>query len=297
MSRRSIVLGLVLIAIVSSATRARAGGDAFAAYVASLSGGKPTAHLGRCTVLVTPDGRIHRPCAMTVADLVGAASGVTLTVTRSTSAQMPNSQFSEREAVVVARAGKKVIATFDVVEIVGDFGPDDVGDAPVAVMWARQITDKAALAAAKTGTLPTPPAIADYRPAAPADDKWTQDLGDAQNGYDWVHTSAAGMSPADLADEIKDGAVVLGSAPGQRYVGKRGAKTVGGWKMTFEQQGGRDLSGEAWVSIAVTHMIGTVPGKSPVTIPYVTMIVNTQFLSGGGAPAPRTSLVKFAIAQ
>ncbi len=299
MSRRSVLVGLVLVAIASSASRARAGGDGFTAHVAALASAKPSGHLGACSVLVTPDGRVHRPCALTLADLVGPATGVTLTVTRNKTAALPRSQFSAREAVVVARAGKQVIATFDVVEVFAFGNPDAAdGDAPVAVMWARQITDKAAIAAAKAGALPPPPAIADYRPAAPTDPSaWTQDIGDAQSGYDGVQMTAGGLSRDGLASKIREGAIVLGSAPGQRYVGKSGAKTVGGWKTTFAPQGGVDLSGEAWVSIAVTHVVGTLPGKPPIAIPYVAMIVNTQFMTGGGSPAPQTSLVKFAIAQ
>ena len=100
---------------------------------------------------------------MALADLVGTASGVTLKVTRNKLADLYASQYMFRDATVEARAGKKLLATFRVVEISGFGNPDSPtgGWDPIAVHWIRLVTDKDATARAKAGTLPTPPAIAD----------------------------------------------------------------------------------------------------------------------------------------
>jgi len=307
--RKTIVTSVLVMAALLAPRDAFAGGgvedDELLPFVASLAAGTATAtdgHLAGCGVLVTPDGRVHRPCALTLADLVGTTAGVTLKVTRNKIADLPHSQYGFREAVVEARVGAKVLATFDVVEIFGIFGnPDSPNSrAPVAVMWSRQITDKAATAAARAGKLPAPPPIADFAPPPPEkDEDWDQDVGDAQNGYDWVKQSVqeATHYQRGLAGQVKGGTIVLGSAPKQKFIGKAGARAIARWKVDLTQEGGVDTSGEAWVSVAVTHLVGTTGGKTPTTIPYVVMVVNTQFLSGGGAPAPQLSLVKFAIAQ
>lgn len=300
MNQRHTVLAALLLATITAAgSAASARADGFTDFVGAVAAGKPSGHLATCDVLVTPDGRVHRPCALALTDLVPDATGVTLVVKRNKTAALVHSQYNAREAVVEARQGKKVIATFDVVEVFGYGNPDAPdSDAPEAVMWSRQITDKAATAAARAGTLPTPPAIADYKPAAPKDEStWTQDVTDAQSGFDWVRQSVAGATDyrAILADNVKSGAVVLGSGPGQRYAGKAGAKTVAGWKIALAQEGGVDTSGTGWLSVAVTHMVGTTTGKTASKITYVVMVVNTQFMTGGGSPAPQLSLVKFAI--
>ena len=133
-----VLIAMVVAVVVGlGASPAAAGKDAFVRFVADLaaSSDAAAAWFADCDVLLTPGGQVRRPCALTMADLAGGAAGATLKVTSNKVAHLYASQYLAREATVEARVGRKLVATFRVVEISGFGNPDNPtgGWAPLAV--------------------------------------------------------------------------------------------------------------------------------------------------------------------
>lgn len=298
----------LILALLGGATSARAESwvprDTLTPFVAALSATAASQHLGKCRVLVTPDGRVHRPCRLTLADLVGPARGVALKVTRSKVESLGSGPFRLRTAGVEASSAGRTVATFDVVEVINPMldsaHPDP--EAPVAVMWSRAIDDRAAAAAARAGTLPTPAAIADYTPPEMRGERAPLDSEDPQ-AFTSIQDTVRGAEhfQQELSDGLEQDAVLLGSAAGQRWKGRRDAKAVAAWKTDLTQAGGIDISGGQLMAVAVSHFVGKTagpgPGEQPATLTYVALVVKTLFMLPGGSFAPRLALVKLAIAQ
>ncbi len=274
---RSLILISLLVALPALARA-----DEFTKFVASLpeSGAAMTGgHLASCKTLVTPDGRIRHQGSLSRKDLVGATA-VTLAVTSNKTEAIPSSQYSWRYATVEARAGKKVVATFGVVEVFGAMGNPDAPfpDAPIAAMWSRLITDHEA-AKAKL----SPPAIADYAQPRPKNSDDDQNESDAQEVRDSV-------ALAVRADHFLAGKpIVIGSGPGEVKVDPRR------WTITLTRDGGIDVTGEGWLGVAVTHFIGKPKSGPPIA--YTAMAVETMHLTGGGSPVAELSLVAFGVPQ
>jgi len=289
---------LVIALLVAGSSLAHAAPDPFKKFVASLESGTPDATwLGNCQVLVTPSGQLRRPCSLALADLVGAQAGIKLRVTRNRVEHFPQSMLEYREALVEARAGGKLVATFHVLEIRGCCGNPDAPDAghPRAVHWSQLAADKDVTAAARAGTLVTPPAVKDVIARSTQTGQGKSD--DEALFEDLARIKGSAKYQQDLAAVTSDGAVVFGSGPGERYTGKPGQRTISRWKLDLEQQGGVDVSGGNMIGVAVTRFVATTRDKAPVSIPYVAFVVYTQFLTGGGSMGTRPALVKFAVAR
>ena len=289
---------LAIAVIVAWSSLAHAAPDPFKKFVASLESGTPDATwLGSCQVLVTPSGQLRRPCTLALTDLVGSQAGIKLVVTRNRRQDFPQSTMGYREALVEARAGSKLVATFHVLEIEHCCGNPDAPDAghPRAVHWSQLAADKDVTAAARAGTLVTPPAVKD---AIARSTQTGQSKSDDEALFeDLARLKGSAKYQQDLAAVTSDGAVVFGSGPGQRYTGKPGQRTISRWKLDLEQQGGVDVTGGNMIGVAVTKFVATTREKAPVSIPYVAFVVYTQFLTGGGSMGSRPALVKFAVAR
>ena len=281
---------LVLAICLAIAAPAHAAND-FPTFVSGLAAGKPpAAWLASCQTLVTPDGRVHRPCAIALTHLVSDTKGVTLAIASNKTASYPQSNLEYREAVVEARSGKKVVATFRVLEIAYCCGNPDAPSGPLAIHWAQLVTDKEVTAAAKAGKLAEPPAVATYM----------QKHGDGDDAmlFDaMTQTVAFGLTTEALASAAEDGTIVLGSTRGERYTGKSGAAAIKGWKLAMTWDGGADTSGGNRIAVSVTHVLTKTTTKPEVVVPYVVLVVVVQAMTGGGGMSTKPALVEFAVAR
>lgn len=256
-------------------------------------------YLAECLTLVWEDGSVRDPCRLELKDLVGDHPGpVTLKVSRQASHAFPRSSYSWREAEVTARAGKKVIATWRVIELVSYGGPPDAPTRPVAVHWSRPVKDKDALARAGTrpalpaitGRLKAPPGLAGARPTARED--WESMARDIQS-----ELAREGDLKTAIASWLDDGAVVLGSAPGERLAGAKGRAAVKKWKLALVVERGADIAGVGGsLGWGVVRVTGTTAGPKPVRITYTLFLVRTGLLTGGGGWGAQTGLVAFSVA-
>jgi hypothetical protein len=284
-----------LVVVIVLALCAPASADDFTQFVSDLST-NPTAsakRLAACDLLVTPNGTVRRPCTLALADLAGSEAGVTLKASKATFHAFPRNVYGWQDATVEVRAGKKLIATFHVVEVGSNDNPN--GDFTVfAASWSRLVADKDALAMAKAGTLGKPPSIGDALPKAAADQ------GDRDNGIDQVRQAlpATGDLKPAIGDWLAGGAVVFGSGPDQKLTGKSGAATWKSWKLDMVRHGGLSLGGAQFAAWGVTQLVGTTKDKSPVAITYLAFVVFTQHMTpGGGALVAEPALVAFSIPQ
>lgn len=286
-----LVVAFVVLAAASVAHAANTNG--FEKYVSDLATAPAQAAkrlTAACEMVVTPGGAVRRPCKLELADLVGTAQGVTLTAKNVKRQSFDRSMLEWIEADVEARANKKVVATFHVIELGGQGNPDNPNDGwgVSAQMWSRLVADKDAAAHAVA-----PAAIADSITPLPKGTS-AQDAADREQV---VHTMKQVLTQGGLKDALEmfaaDGAIVIGSAPGQRYTGKSGASAIHGWKMTMTQKGGIAIGGGSFVAFAVTDVVG----KAATEVPYVAFVVYIQRLTGGGSPAPFPALVMFAVPQ
>ena len=296
---RSVVAALLLLVLVAvRPSPVAAGKDGFDDFVAVVGGraAAGTRWLAGCNLLITPAGEVRRPCNLALVDLVTDPTGVTLEVTRNEVADLHHSQYQARDATVEARAGGKVVATFRVVEISGLGNPDSPtgGWDPIAVHWMQLVTDKQARARAKAGTLRTPPALADAVVVPTGDD---QNASDSERLVDDLER-ALRTEPAlrdRLAEWLADGVIVFGSAPGQKLTGKKGARTVRGWKLDLVQRGGTVRWADDMLGVAITDIVGATRGKVRTTFTYRSMVVFTQGLTDAGSLISGPRLVTFAL--
>jgi len=292
------ILACALVGL-SATTSLAAAEDDFDEFVADLNAGSAAAatYLRDCEALVTPGGEVRQPCSLTMADLVGARTGVRLVVTRNTSQFFPRSQLEWREADVEARVGKKLIATFHVVEVGSSGGnPDALPGWLTASHWSRVIPDKDAQALARPGKLRPPPAVpARFPPDLRGSDQAAQDRAAA---VDTVRTSLGGT--ADLKDDVADwvgrGALVFGSGAKQRYAGAKGAAAIRRWKLTLVPEGGVAVAGGAAVLWSVSHMVATPATKAAAPLTYVVFSVFVSRMTDGGSFVTEPALVTFSIA-
>jgi hypothetical protein len=300
MNRATLALAAFALTTALAPRAAHADKDAFDAYVADLSAhpDHATAWLGSCAVLLAPSGEVRRPCKLALADLVGATPGVTLAVTRNKVAPLHDSQYSFRDATVEARAGRKVLASFRVIEVSGFGNPDSPsgGWAPIAVHWIRTIKDKDAFALAAAGKLALAPAIADAAQTPTGDDQGASDARSLADDLDQALRGEAGLR-ATMASWLDDGATLVGTAPGQTLTGKKGGKAMRGWKLDLAQRGGMVRWAGGMLGVAVTHVVGTTTGKTRATFTYPTMVIFTQGLTNAGSLVSGPRLVTFAVAQ
>lgn len=299
-------MGTVLraLAIVLAATTAASARDTngFEKYVADLAAAPAEAvkRLAGCDLLVTPGGAVRQPCKLELADLVGATTGKVVLAAKNVKRQsFPRSMLEWIEADVEARAAGKLVATFHVIEVGGQGNPDAPNDGwfVAAQAWSRPIADKDVLALAAAGSLHAP-AISDAVSPLP---KGTaeQDVNDREIVVSTMKQvlSQSGLGAA-LEAFAEGGAIVIGSAPHQRYTGKSGAKAVHAWKLALAQKGGIAVGGGSMVAFAATTVIGTTHDKGKaIDVPYVAFAVYIQRMTGGGSLAPFPALVQFAVPQ
>jgi hypothetical protein len=296
---RNLLLACCLVAAAASTAAAK---DDFDQFVADLAA-KPdaaNARLKDCQTLVSPAGQVRTPCSLTLADLAGTQTGVTLVVKQNKHTHFPKSQMEYRDALVEVRAGKKTVATYRVLEVLGMGGPSGVSGV-FAAHWVHLMTDKDAAAAAKAGTLVAPPAIkntvlAEPKPDAPYD----QDDNDKRQAFDTLQNALTNDSDlkAAMAGWVEYGAIAWGSAPKQRYAGKSGGKTIGKWKLTFKPSGSVAVEGDGWVLWGATTVVATPTAAGATPITYVVFAVFTSGLTeGGGSFYTSPALLSFAIAQ
>jgi hypothetical protein len=285
----------IAFTVVALATRtAAAAPDPLAAYLGDLAKDPKAAaaHLKHCDLLVTPGGEARTPCALTLKDLVGDATGVTLVATRTKSDQIDKSSIEYVEADVEARAAGKVVATFHVLEV-GTMGGDDAFS-PSAVHWARTISDKDAVAHAKAGQLTAAPALADKVVPPPPDT-----TSDHDEAVSMIRDLFKGTD--DLKSELSYVAgvgVVFGSAPGQRYTGKSGGKQIKGWKLGLVPRPGATIAGGDLVIYGVGHVVATTKDKPAATITYVAFVVGSMhMIAESGDHVWEPKIISFAVPQ
>lgn len=284
---------LTLAFVLVAALAAPAAADDFTDYVGHVASDPAAAatYLDGCQALVTPRGEVRRPCKLAIADLVGAQAGVTLTPRNEQFTRTRGDNFTVVDADVDAKAGGKVIATFHVVEVEG---PDakDTHEQVLAMHWSRLAADKDTTAAARAHKLREAPTIADGAIAPPAgmDDQVTYN--DATS--EALDLIKGGSLEQVIGDVFVHDGVVVGSAPGQRLSGKRGARTWAGWKLSLTQEDGTQVGGLPGAVWAVTKV--TVVGKDKVAVPYVALIVFKVEPTEGGVEDLAIA-AQFAIAQ
>lgn len=287
---------LALGVVVATTTSAFAK-DEFDAYVADLAAGKASKHFEACQLLVTPGGQVRQPCTLARADLVGDPKA-TLTVKKNTNRFFPHSQIVWREAEVEARGGGKLLATFRVIEIAGSGGPGMM-DGIYAAHWARLTPDKEAAALALAKALPTPIAVDNELP--PDKEGSTQDEVDRrqafETAYDWLVGDDDKFRDT-IGYAVERGAIVFGSAAGQRYAGKSGVKAINGWKITLAAGKKAALGGNGWVLAGATTIVATPADKKAAPITYVLFTAFGSGLTvGGGSFVTEPALISFAVAR
>jgi hypothetical protein len=296
---RNLLLACVLVAATATTAAAK---DDFDQFVADLVA-KPdaaTARLKDCQTLVSPAGQVRTPCSLTLADLAGTQTGVTLAVKQNKHTHFPKSQMEYRDALVEVRAGKKTVATYRVLEVLGMGGPSGVSGV-VAAHWVRLIADKDAAAAAKAGTLVAPPAIKDtVLPEPKPGAAYDQDANDKFQAFDTLRDRITNDNDfkAQIAGWVEYGAIAWGSGPKQRYAGKSAAKTIEKWKLTLTPSRSVTIEGTGWVLWGVNTVVAqpTAAGAKPIT--YVLFVVFTSGLTpGGGSFTTDPALLSFAVPQ
>jgi hypothetical protein len=284
-----------VVAVVACAIAAPAHAQSFEKFVANLSASPEAAakHLADCELLIAPNGDVRRPCKLAFADL--AKPGTTLAVKAVKRSHFPHSMLFYVEADVEVRDGKRLIATYHVVEIGG--GPGAGGDEHVEVQhWNRRIGDADALALAKAGKLLAAPAVPEV--TVTPKDLHDQALGDRDSGLESLGQWLTGDLKSNLADALEQEAIVIGTAPNERLVGKSGAKTLRAWKTDLRIWGLRISGGRHNVVWAVTQIKSTTKDKAEISIIYDAFVVWVQRMTpGGGALANSPAIVQFSIPQ
>jgi len=281
-------ISIALFVAVSAAT-AHAGG--FEKYVSDLGTAPAQAakRLESCQLLVTPNGSVRQPCKLEVGDLTDAAGAVTLAARNVKKQSFPKSMLEWTEADVDVRAGGKLAATYHVIEITTAMDAQH----PQAQVWTRPIADKDAAAKAARGAI-AEPHISEATAPGPKDSP-EQEQDDREELLRSLRQAVTGDKLGDVFSSFAEqGAIVIGSAPGQRYTGKTGAKTIKAWKLDLAQKGGVALGGNSMVAFAATTIVGKT---KDATIPYVAFVVYIQRMTGGGSLASFPALVQFAVPQ
>ncbi|MBL0217080.1 MAG: hypothetical protein IPQ07_24795 [Myxococcales bacterium] len=292
---------LIAAAIVLTSSTAFAK-DEFDAFVATLAAGKDTtSYFSGCELLVTPAGTVRQPCSLSLADITGGDAAVKLTVKNNKKRMYPMSQMEWREAEVEARKGKQLVATFRVIEIGGLGGnPDGSTDGwVVATHWSKLISDKEVKARALAKTLPAVPAINDKIFTLPHPQESEQAKIDREQAIGSLRSTLGRGDGTDftpwLAELVSGPFVVFGSAPGQRYTGRAGKKSISGWKLALAPSGTSAAGGSGWVLAAATTMVATPADKSP-PITYVVFAAAISGLTpGGGSFHTEPALIQFAV--
>lgn len=275
--------------------------DAFDAFVGDLGAGKETKnYFSGCELLVTPAGAVRQPCTLALADLTGGDAGVTLVVKKNKKQWYPKSQLEWREAEVLARKGKQLVATFRVIEVGSLGGPDgSAGGWVVATHWSKLISDKEVKARANAKTLPAVPPIQDRVFTLPRADDSEQAKTDRAQAIETLRSDLRVGAKDDftpsLADLVRGPFVVFGSASGQRYSGASGKKAIAGWKLALAPGGTAAAGGSGWVLAAVTSMVGTPADKSPPITYVVFAVAYSGLTPGGGSFYTQPALIQFAI--
>lgn len=283
---------LVFLAVLAPGRTADAKPDAFTSFVASVGRDAPDASwLADCQALVTPAAEIRRPCKLTLADLGG--KGVKLVVTRNTVSDFRRSMLEYREAIVEARSNGRVVATYHVLEVGASGGNPDKPSGPMAVHWSRLVPDKQVAAAAVNDKWPAPPTVRDVTPASSRPGTASED---DRSLYDDLGRVAT-LDRDKVRDSIEAGGVAFGSAPGQRYAGKVGARAVAGWKLQLVPSGGIHRAGGNRIGVAITKITAIVDDARPYEIPYLGFFVFTQRTTGGGSVGSELALSKFAVVR
>jgi hypothetical protein len=285
-------LSILVLALVVPAT-ARAGEADVRAYVADLAAApaKADAVAARCRLVVLPAGMLRKLApAIRVKDLLGDdRSSVELVATKVTRGDIASTGMNEWfDAEVEARAGKKVVARLRLVGLGGAVPPDFDRYEIRLAHWSRPITDKQAR---KLAPIAVPPIADEIAPApAPGDDaEYRELLGFVETGGDRVASLLVdGITAHDM--------VVFGSAPRERYQGKRGAAAIKGWKMKLAATGGayRTHAGEYCVASQFT---GTTTTRPALTIPFVGVLCYRFQISDGGSHVTVPAFASFAVPQ
>ncbi len=290
-----LAAALVLVLALARTTEAKPAPDPFEQYLTDLVSDPKAAaaYLANCDLALLPSGEARTPCSVSLADLVGAQTGVTLTAKNVKESEIPLSTIETLDADVDAKAGGKTLASFHVVAVGSSF--NEAGAfTPYGVHWARMMSDKDAIAKAKAKQLRAPEIkdIVVPMPKGSAD----QDVQDRDEGVRELKQFLAQDDLKGGLAGVTDGGAVFGSAPGQRYVGKRAGKQIAGWKLGLVQKGGVTATGGAMVVFAATDVVGTLPDKTTIT--YAAMVVaSMHMIPESGDHVWEVKVVSFAVPQ
>ena len=286
---------VVALAVTAAARTAAAAPDPFKQYLSDLVSNPKaaSAYLAHCDLALVPSGEVRTPCSLTINDLVGAQTGVTLVAKRVKDDNLSKSTVEYIDADVDAKAGGKVIASFHVLEVSG-FAPD--GFTPVAVHWTRTMPDKDATAKAKAKQL-RDPAIKDVTVPMP---KGTdeQAVNDYQEGVSEAKQWLSGDDVTGALPDVANEGLVFGSAAGQRYSGKSAARSLKGWKIALAQHGEYAITGSDLYVVVATELVGTSKDKDKVATPYAALLVmSMQMIEGSGDHVWYPRIISFAVPQ
>ena len=221
-----------------------------------------------------------------------------LTVKTNKKRWYPKSQMEWREAEIEARKGKRLVATFRVIEV-GRLGNPDgtAGGWMLAAHWSKLIADKELKARALAKTLPPVPAIADTVFTLPVAKESDQDRTDRAQAIETLRSQLAtdGDFKPDLVALVDGPFVVFGSAPGQRYAGAAGRKAVMAWKLALAPTRTSAAGGSGWVLAAATTMVATTNDKSPAITYVVFAAAFSSLTPEGGSFYTQPALIQFAV--
>lgn len=282
---------VVVMCVMAPGIAAAKGKHPIYEIVSGLGTPASNKYLDVCAAVVLPNGELRKaPRTLSVKDL-GLPDGTTLAVTKLQTGTFGKTELEWIDADVDAKLGGKVVAKLRLVAIASTMADSPMlgvhpaaGDTyPIMVaQWAKPISDKDA----KKLTI-NAPTFKDEKVPAPAGlselEKADYEVlleGDLEGGDD--------IGPM-LADAANDGAVVIGSGPGELWKGKAGGKAIKGWKTKINHTGGTFRVGAGRAHVMIARYDGVVP--------YVGMIAYSDFMSGGGSMMPQLSLASFAVPQ
>lgn len=288
---------LLVLVVLAAAPRAQAAPYSFTQFVADLRAdpGRAAGYLGSCETLVTPGGEVRQPCTLTVADL-GIPAGATLAVTKAHGGELP-ADASYEDALVVARVGKRVVATFRVLRVERMVMVDgDLDFRPVVVQWSRLISDAELRSRAVAGTLPTPPPIK-ASVATPA-------FGSDTDAEDWRvlvegigDVLRDGQDVREFADRLTRGTIVFRATDPRPLTGARGARTMKAWRLPLRVVGGAVVAGGLDGAWAVVQASARLSGTDR-ELRYTMLVVFTAGMtSGGGELVHAMPIISLGIAS
>ena len=250
-------------------------------------------YLADCDLLIMPNGEARKPCKLTLADIAGTDKDVVLKATKVKANNFPKSMLGWTELDLEVRVAKKLVKTLHV----WDMTSAEMDAGTHVLVFAQLVTDKNALALAKAGKIATPKLTAGVQ--APMVAYKGQDKSDRDQAVESVDQALTGTEDikATLASDAKDGAIVYGSAPGQKYTGKGGSKTLAAWKMSLNWSGKPMVGGSQMIQWGYTQVAAKATDKDKTAMTYGALFVQISRMTGGGSPAPFPAIYIFTVPQ